>query len=91
MATIAEIKVELGVQTLNFNTVKTATGDSTSWLKDWNNDSRIAVLIHRDTLNAIKANSSVASLGVNTQIKQGAQGEYVAKTIVLYKEAEETL
>jgi hypothetical protein len=47
--------------------------------------------VHRDTLDAIKANSGIASLGINTQVKQGAKGEYVAKTIVLYKEAEETL
>lgn len=91
MATITEVKAELGISTLNLNTVKTAVGESTSWLKHWDNTDRIAVLIHRDTLNVIKANKGVASLGINTQLKQGAKGEYVAKTIVLYKEAEETL
>jgi hypothetical protein len=91
MANIAEIKAELGVSTLNLNTVVTAAGEKTSWLKHWDNSGRIAVLIHRDTLDAVKANKGVASLGINTQKKQGAKGEYVAKTIVLYKEAEETL
>lgn len=91
MATISEIKAMLNVSTLNLNTVKTATGENTSWLKDWNNESRIAVLIHRDTLSAIKADNSLDTLGINTQVKQGNKGEYVAKTIVLYKKAEETL
>jgi hypothetical protein len=91
MATIAEVKAGLGISTLSLNTVKTAAGESTSWLKHWDNSERVAVLIHRDTLDAIKANRGVASLGINTQVKQGAKGEYVAKTIVLYKEAEETL
>jgi hypothetical protein len=91
MATIAEIKRELNLETLGLNTVVTATGEKTSWLKCWDNTARIAVLIHRDTLNAVKANSGIASLGINTQVKQGAKGEYVAKTIVLYKESEETL
>lgn len=91
MATLAEIKDVLGYNALNLNTVTTVSGEKTDWMKHWDNNSRVAVLIHKDTLAKVKANGAIATLGINTQIKQGAKGEYVAKTIVAYTEAEETL
>ena len=88
---IQEIKTKLGVETLPLNQVVSETGERTSWFKHWNNDSRIAVLVHADTLALIKANPAMSSLGLNTQTKQGSQGEYQAITICNYKEADETL
>jgi hypothetical protein len=91
MANLAEIKRELGIETINLNAVTTESGEVTEWFKHWDNSNRVAVLIHKDTLAKVKANGSLASLGLNTQVKQGAKGEYTAKTIVVYREAEETL
>ena len=88
---IQEIKTKLGVSTLPLNQVVTETGEKTSWFKHWDNDSRIAVLVHADTLALIKANPAMSSLGLNTQTKQGSQGEYQAITICNYKEADVTL
>ena len=88
---IQEIKTKLGVSTLPLNQVVTETGERTSWFKHWDNDSRIAVLVHADTLALIKANPAMSSLGLNTQTKQGGQGEYQAITICNYKPADETL
>ena len=88
---IQEIKTKLGVETLPLNQVVTETGERTSWFKHWNNDSRIAVLVHAETLALIKANPAMSSLGLNTQTKQGSQGEYQAITICNYKEADVTL
>ena len=88
---IQEIKTKLGVQSLPLNQVVTETGERTSWFKHWDNDNRIAVLVHADTLALIKANPAMSSLGLNTQTKQGSQGEYQAITICNYKEADETL
>lgn len=88
---LQEVKTKLGYQTLNLNTVTTTTGEKTSWMKHWDNDNRVAVLIHKDTLVKLRADMSCASLGINTQMKQGAQGEYSAHTIVMYTEAEEVL
>ena len=88
---IQEIKAKLGVQTLPLNQVVTETGEPTSWFKHWDNDRRIAVLVHADTLALIKANPAMSSLGLNTQTKQGSQGEYQAITICNYKPADETL
>ena len=91
MANLAEIKEKLRVQTLGLDTVKTASGEVTSWMKHWDNDDRRAILIHKDTLALIKSNPTISTLGLNTQVKQGAKGEYTAITICSYKEAEETL
>jgi hypothetical protein len=91
MANLAEVKRELGVDVLNLNTVTTASGEETMWMKHWDNSNRVAILIHKDTLAKVKANADLSSLGLNTQVKQGAKGEYTAKTIVVYAEAEETL
>ena len=88
---IKEIKTKLGVETLPLNQVVTETGERTSWFKHWDNDRRIAVLVHADTLALIKANPAMSSLGLNTQTKQGSQGEYQAITICNYKPADETL
>ena len=88
---IQEIKTKLGVETLPLNQVVTETGERTSWFKHWNNDSRIAVLVHADTLALIKADPAMSSLGLNTQTKQGSQGEYQAITICNYKPADVTL
>ena len=88
---IQEIKAKLGVETLPLNQVVTETGERTSWFKHWNNDTRIAILIHADTLALIKADPAMSSLGLNTQTKQGSQGEYQAITICNYKPADVTL
>ena len=88
---IQEIKTKLGVQTLPLQIVTTQTGEQTSWFKHWNNEARIAVLVHADTLALIKANPAMSSLGLNTQTKQGSQGEYQAITICNYKPADVTL
>ena len=88
---IQEIKTKLGVETLPLNQVVTETGERTSWFKHWDNDTRIAVLVHADTLALIKADPAMSSLGLNTQTKHGSQGEYQAITICNYKEADVTL
>ena len=88
MKTLAEIKRELNVESINMNTVVTEAGEVTSWLKDWNNEIRVAILMHKDTYDAIVADPAISSLGIHEQEKTGAQGSYVAKTIVMYKKAE---
>ena len=91
MANLAEIKRTLGYDVLNLNTVVTESGEQTSWFKQWNNEDREAILVHKDTFAKIKANPELSTLGINVQTKQGAQGEYTAKTICIYTEAEQTL
>ena len=91
MANLAEIKGKLGVQTLPLEIVTTEAGEKTVWFRKWDNDTRVAILVHQDTLSQIKADAGLNTLHISTQTKQGAQGEYTAKYICIGKPADETL
>ena len=91
---ISEIKTKLGVQTLPLNQVVTETGERTSWFKHWDNASRIAVLVHADTLALIKADPAMSSLGLTapqTKMSKASGQEYTAICICNYKPADVTL
>ena len=88
---LSELKSSLGVQVINLNTVVTKDNVKTSWLRDWDNNKRIAILVHADTLAKIKANPTASTLGIVEGSKNGAKGTYTTKTIVMYTPAEETL
>lgn len=87
---IAEIKEQLGISTLNLNTAKDKDGQPTEWMRHWDNDNRVAVSIHKETVAKIKAGSAT-TLGTQTETRTGAKGEYKAIRIVQYTPAEETL
>ena len=50
MANLAEIKGKLGVQSISLNQVVTEAGEKTAWFKHWDNDNRVAILVHQDTM-----------------------------------------
>lgn len=87
---ISQIKDQLGISTLNLNTAKDKDNKPTDWMRHWDNDNRVAVSIHKDTVAKIKAGSAT-SLGIQTETRSGSKGEYTAHRIVLYTPAEETL
>lgn len=91
MATIAEIKTKLGYSVLNLNTALDKDNQPTEWMRHWDNDNRIAVSLHKDTLAKIKANPAMPNLVTQEETKTGAQGDYLAIRIVAVKEAEETI
>jgi hypothetical protein len=84
---LAEIKNELGIEQFQLNTAEDANGVKTEWMRHWDNENRIAVSLHKDTITAIQADSAT-NLGLQTETRTGAQGEYIAKRIVMYKPAE---
>ena len=91
---IQEIKTKLGVQTLPLNQVVTQTGEQTVWFKHWDNDTRIAILIHAETLELIKANPTMATLDLTapqTKMSKASGQEYTAIYICNYKPADVTL
>lgn len=84
---INEIKTTLGYSALNLNTAEDADGKKTEWMRHWDNDNRIAVSIHKDTISAVQAGTAT-TLDIQTETRTGAQGEYTAKRIVMYTPAE---
>lgn len=87
---LPEIKTALGIAQLNLNTALDANNKPTEWMRHWDNDNRVAVSIHKDTVAAIKADPT-CNLGIQTETRTGSQGEYTAHRIVKYTEAEEVL
>lgn len=91
MATIVELKEKLGIGQLNLNTAKDAEGNDTEWFRHWENDSRVAVSIHKDTYAKIKADVSISTLALQEEEREGAQGAYKAMRIVMFTPSEATL
>ena len=91
MATIADIKGTLGYSVLNLNTATDKDNKPTDWMRHWDNDNRIAVSLHKDTLAKIKANPNMGNLVLQSEDRDGAQGKYKAMRIVAVAEAEATL
>lgn len=89
--TLAQIKEKLGLSTLELNTATDANDNKTDWMRAWDNDSRTAVSIHKELVAEIKANSGIASLGLQTETRTGSKGDYTAHRIVKYAPAETTL
>jgi len=88
---ITEIKTKLGVEALNLNFATDKDGvKDTEWMRHWDNDNRMAVSIHVDTVQKIKA-GGVTTLGLQTETREGSKGEYTAHRIVMFNPADETL
>lgn len=91
MATIAQIKEQLNIPTLQLNTANDAEGNKTEWMRHWDNDNRTAVSIHKDLVSELKTNPAIDSLALQEDKRTGAKGEYTALRIVKYTPAEMTL
>lgn len=54
LKTIPQIKAEIGIPKLNLSRQTDTAGDATAWLSHWDNDKRIRVVIHENTLALAK-------------------------------------
>lgn len=90
--TIAEVKAELGVEQLNLVEDKDQTSkEPTGWYRQWLNESRTAIVVHKDVVDKIVAGEN-PNLGIKDPVtKTGAKGDYILKTIVAYTSADVTL
>lgn len=87
---LADIKEELNIQQFNLNKAE-KDGKPTEWMRHWDNDRRIAVSMHQDTVKAIQNNPNMDNLGMQTEKRSGEKGEYTAIRVVAYKPAEVVL
>lgn len=79
---LQDIKTQLGYQSLDLVQAQDAEGNKTQWYRHWDNEKRVAVSIHEDTIKAIQSNSELSSLGLQSEIRQGEKGAYTAYRIV---------
>lgn len=91
--TIAEIKSQLGIEVLNLNRAQSRdekTGElvDSSWFRHWDNDNRIAISLHEDTMHFALDNpeASVFELQDPETRKSASGQEYTAYRIVKYGE-----
>lgn len=92
MATISSIKSELGINVLNLNRAKTTNEEGnlveSNWFRHWDNEDRVAVSIHEDTMHfgIDNPDADVFQLqGPETRTSKNG-GEYTAYRIVKYGE-----
>lgn len=84
---ISEIKAKLGVTSIDLtrgsmpDPADATKQIPTVWLRNWDNDARVAIIMHEDVLAAIKANAT--NLIVKTEQKAAKEGgeAYVQHTI----------
>lgn len=89
---ISQIKSQLGIPSLQLSTALTTEGEKTDWMRHWNNDNRVAVSVHKDLVDKIKANpEGEDSLAIQTETREGEKGKYTAHRIVRYTPAEVVL
>lgn len=88
---IQEIKLELGIATLNLNIANDKDNKPTPWFRHWDNDNRVAVSIHKETFTKIKADPTISTIGLQTETREGSKGEYISHRIVIFTPAEEQL
>lgn len=79
--TIEEIKKELDMKSLPFNWFVAEDGTKTDWLRVWNNDSRKAVLMHKDVDDMLQNNPGYDGLHLHKVEKEGEQGKFTNYTI----------
>ena len=89
---ILQIKEQLGIPSLQLHTAKDLEGNNTEWMRHWQNDTRVAVSFHKDLVAKIKEDpKGVNSLDIQTETREGEQGEYTAHRVVQYTPAEVVL
>ena len=84
---LQEVKDQLGVSTLNLNVAKDKDNKPTSWLRAWDNDNRVAVSLHQETFDKLKADSTISTVGLQTETRTGAKGDYTSHRIVIFTPA----
>lgn len=86
MATFADIKTQLGFANIGLPlTIATdEKGKKTDWLRNWDNNNRVNIVIHKDTVEMIKKDPASTVYGIKTSEKKGAKGKYTLHVIVAY-------
>lgn len=90
MATLTEIKKELGIENLELRKSLDQEGVFTGWYRMWDNTNRVQISIHEDTVKEIQVKPAISCLGVQieTRLSPTSGKEYTNKRIIAYTEAD---
>lgn len=89
--TVEEIKSEIGLSALHWEWAEDEDGVvSEEWMRHWDNDRRISVSVHKDTIEKVEANPEISTLGFHVKDEERTakkSGEtYTFHRIVCYKD-----
>jgi hypothetical protein len=82
LKTIAQIKSEIGINTLNLSRQLDEANMQTAWLSHWDNEKRIRVTIHEDTLRLAKEEGSKPFFFIKTEQLASKGGANIGKPYV---------
>jgi hypothetical protein len=76
--TLQDIKNKLNMNTLNLEWSMDESNTKTEWLKEWNNEARLMIVMHSETADKIKSDPQRSDLILHTEsrISQTKQQEY---------------
>lgn len=79
---LLELKAILEIPTLNFNTIKDEQGSDTFFMKHWDGERRVAIVLKKDLVTKLKVDIGL-EIVVEETIRKGKEGEYL---MILVKE-----
>lgn len=89
--TLAEIKAKYNKESFNLDYFVAKDGVKTQWLREWENHTRTAFLVHQDILDYIKDNPDASNLHPVEKSKQTDKGAMLSVTITKHKPADVVL
>lgn len=75
MAKLATLKTQLEIESLDLQRTVDEKQQPTQWLRYWNDQRRIAVVVHDDVVAAIKANPNLDTLALKYEQKVTKTGK----------------
>lgn len=75
--TLTQIKAQLHIVSLDLSRTLDKEKKPTEWLRYWNNELRIAVVIHQDVVGKIKADPAINTLALKYEQKATKAGDSV--------------
>lgn len=87
---LSELKGKVGVSKFELNTALDVDNKPTDWLRHWDNDNRVSVSLHKDLFAELKADTTgkIDTLALQTEVREGAKGEYTSHRIIKYTPAQ---
>jgi hypothetical protein len=89
--TLAEIKAKYNKESFNLDYFETKDKVKTKWLREWENHTRTAFLVHQDILDYIKENPDATNLHPAETAKQTDKGPMLTVVISKHKKADVVL
>ena len=90
MANIAQIKAQLGVETLPLYRALDENNAPTEWLYNWDDTNRVRTVIHQDLMEDI-LNSNELYLKTSTETAQSSGKDYTLHIICKARQAAEVV